>query len=78
MLYHYLVDEKGEADIANGAAFEEKLAGFGQTRENAKDLLWNFEKFLIARDGTVAARIAPDVTAEDERVVEAVKAELAK
>ena len=77
-LYHYLTDEKGEADIANGDAFEEKLGGFGQKRENANDVLWNFEKFLIAKDGTIAARIAPDVTAEDERVVEAVRAEISK
>ncbi len=77
-LYSYLTQEKGEADISNGSAFEEKLAGFGQTRENAADVLWNFEKFLIAKDGSVAARIAPDVTAEDERVVSAVKAEIAK
>lgn len=76
-LYSFLTAEKGEADIANGTAFEEKLAGFGQTRENASDVLWNFEKFLIAKDGTIAARIAPDVTAEDERVVAALKAELA-
>ena len=62
--------------ISNGAEFEEKLAGFGQTRENSKDVLWNFEKFLIAKDGTVAARIAPDVTADDERVVAAINSEI--
>ncbi len=78
LLYHYLTDKRAEADIANGDAFEEKLAGFGQKREKANDVLWNFEKFLIGKDGTIAARIAPDVTAEDERVVAAVQAELAK
>lgn len=78
LLYHYLTDEKGEADITDGDAFETKLAGFGQKREKGNDVLWNFEKFLIAKDGSIAARIAPDVTAEDERVVAAVKAELAK
>lgn len=77
-LYSFLTAEKGEADIANGSTFEEKLAGFGQTRENASDVLWNFEKFLIAKDGSIAARIAPDVTAEDERVVAAVNTEIAK
>jgi len=77
-LYSYLTSEKSEADIANGGEFEEKLRAFGHTREKADDLLWNFEKFLIAKDGSVAARIAPDVTAEDERVVAALEAELAK
>ena len=77
-LYSFLTEEKGEADIANGTEFEEKLAGFGQKRENSNDVLWNFEKFLIAKDGSIAARIAPDVTAEDERVVAALKVEIAK
>jgi len=78
LLYQFLTDEKGEADITHGNAFEEKLAGFGSKREKANDVLWNFEKFLIAKDGSIAARIAPDVTTEDERVVAAVQAELAK
>ncbi len=30
------------------------------------EILWNFEKFLVGRDGKVAARFAPDVTAEDQ------------
>ena len=76
LLYHHLTDEKGEANIANGSEFEEKLAGFGQERTKPNDVLWNFEKFLIGKNGKVAARIAPDVTAEDSRVVAAVKAEL--
>ena len=78
LLYHHLTDEKGEANIANGSEFEEKLAGFGQERTKPNDVLWNFEKFLIGKNGEVAARIAPDVTAEDSRLVEAVKAELSK
>ncbi|MEJ7849602.1 MAG: redoxin family protein [Pyrinomonadaceae bacterium] len=78
LLYHYLTDQKGEADIANGNEFEEKLAGFGQSRTNPGDVLWNFEKFLVDKNGVVASRIAPDVTAEDPRVLERVQAELAK
>jgi glutathione peroxidase len=77
-LYKYLTDSKGEADVSNGDAFEERLKGHDQVRENPGDILWNFEKFLIAKDGSVAARIAPDVTPDDDRLVEKVKAELAK
>ncbi len=29
------------------------------------DIQWNFEKFLIDRDGNVAERLAPTVTPED-------------
>jgi len=36
------------------------------------DISWNFEKFLLAADGTVAARFSPRVEPDDERLVEAV------
>lgn len=75
-LYKYLTSEAKSADISNGDGFEEKLAGFGQKRENANDILWNFEKFLIAKDGSIAARIAPDVPAEDARVTAKIESEL--
>lgn len=77
-LYDYLTEHKGAADITNGDEFEERLKGYGQTRENSTDILWNFEKFLIGKDGEIVARISPDVVAEDARILEKVKAELAK
>ncbi|MCQ1856065.1 glutathione peroxidase, partial [Neorhizobium galegae] len=40
--------------------------------------VWNFEKFLIGRDGEIKARFAPDVDAQDSRLVDAVERELAK
>ena len=39
----------------------------------AGDVQWNFEKFLIAADGTVVARFGPRVTPEDPRLVDAIK-----
>ncbi len=39
---------------------------------------WNFEKFLIGRDGKVVARFSPKVTPDSPEVVQAVEAELAK
>jgi glutathione peroxidase len=35
---------------------------------------WNFEKFLLAADGTVVARFSPQVEPDDPRLVDAVKA----
>ena len=43
----------------------------------APGILWNFEKFLINREGEVVARFAPDVGADDPRLREAVEAALA-
>jgi glutathione peroxidase len=75
-LYDLLTGARPEADVTDGDGFEERLKGYNQFREDATDILWNFEKFLIGRDGKVAARIAPDITAEDERVVAAVESAL--
>ena len=39
---------------------------------------WNFEKFVIGRDGKVAARFKPQTSPDDAEVVKAIEAELAK
>ena len=39
---------------------------------NDVDIMWNFEKFLIGRDGSVVARFAPDVAPDDPRVTDAI------
>jgi glutathione peroxidase len=58
--------------------FRERLKGYGVNPENPVDVLWNFEKFLLSRKGEVVARFAPDVAADDPRLVSAIDAELAK
>ena len=37
---------------------------------------WNFEKFLIGRDGTILARFASDVPLESDEVQKALKTAL--
>jgi glutathione peroxidase len=37
------------------------------------DIRWNFEKFLVAPDGTIAARFSPVVTPEDPELVAAIE-----
>lgn len=76
-LYHYLTGKKPDTDVNDGE-FEAKLAAYGSTRSNPGEVLWNFEKFLIGKNGEVVARFAPDVTAEDERLVAKVEEELNK
>jgi glutathione peroxidase len=66
-------DAQGE-----GNAFREKLKGYGMTPNPVPEVLWNFEKFLIAKDGSVAARFAPTTAPDDTALVAAIEAELAK
>ena len=40
------------------------------------EVLWNFEKFLIGRDGDVVARFAPNTTPDDDALVSAIEREL--
>lgn len=42
------------------------------------EVTWNFEKFLIGRDGKIAARFAPKVQPDSKEVLDAIQAELAK
>lgn len=76
-LYKYLTDTKPETDVNDGE-FEEKLAGYGSVRSAPNEVLWNFEKFLVGKDGEIAARFAPDVKPDDERLTAKIDEELAK
>ena len=42
------------------------------------DVAWNFEKFLIAKDGSVAGRFRSPVKPDDPALLAAIDAELAK
>ena len=44
----------------------------------AGPITWNFEKFLIGRDGNVVARFQPDTNPDADEVVREIEAQLAK
>jgi glutathione peroxidase len=52
--------------------------GASPNAPKTSDIMWNFEKFVIAKDGSVARRFAPTVAPDDPRLVSAIEAELAK
>lgn len=54
------------------------LVDYGLTPNPKPEVLWNFEKFLINKKGEVVARFAPDIQADDARIVDAINAELAQ
>jgi glutathione peroxidase len=74
-LYAALTVAKPKAS-AKDDSFKKDLAAYGIKPDNENEVLWNFEKFLVARDGRVIGRFAPDVTAEDPLLVDAIKAAL--
>ena len=58
--------------------FRDRLKGYGIEPNAAPDVLWNFEKFLIGRNGEVVNRFSPDTPADSPALVAAIDAELAK
>ena len=67
-LYKYLTETKPETDVNDGG-LEEKLKGYGAVRSQPSEVLWNFEKFLVSKEGEITARFAPDVAPNDERLL---------
>ena len=54
-----------------------ELTAFPDDDGTSGDIQWNFEKFLIGKDGTVLKRFRSRVTPEDPAVVAAIEAALA-
>lgn len=75
-LYQFLTHQNLESLKPAGPNFEQTLEGYGIKRENRNDILWNFEKFLVNREGKVVARFNPDMTPDDPVVKKAIEAEL--
>ena len=67
----------GAATVGDGP-MRDRLRGHGMVPADDKEILWNFEKFLVGRNGEVVARFAPDVTPDDMRLVSAIDKELSK
>jgi glutathione peroxidase len=76
-LYGALIAAAPKATAKSGD-FRARLAGYGIKPKAESDILWNFEKFLITRNGKVTARFAPDIEPGDELITKAIEAELAK
>jgi glutathione peroxidase len=79
-LYQSLIAAEPKAASPGREAFREKLDGFlqksGGTTNPEPGILWNFEKFLIDRNGKVAARFSPEVLPDDPSVVAAIESAL--
>lgn len=69
--------EKVEVNGEGRHALYERLVGFADAEGHSGDIRWNFEKFLIGRDGAVVARFSPQTEPESDEIVTAVEGALA-
>jgi glutathione peroxidase len=80
-LYQELLAEQPTATGPTRAGFREQLEGFlsrsGGKTNPEPGVLWNFEKFLVGRDGKVIGRFSPEVTPDDPALVAAIESALA-
>lgn len=77
-LFAAMTGAQPAAADTNHGAMRRKLAGFGIASCEPSEVLWNFEKFLISRDGRVVGRFNPDVEPGDPVLIAAIEKELNK
>ena len=78
-LYDELIAAQPAARQKPDTQLEGRLESKGLLGERKPDdILWNFEKFVVGRNGAVVARFAPDVAPDDPVLVETIEAELEK
>ncbi|MFG2882311.1 glutathione peroxidase [Streptomyces sp. NPDC048297] len=68
--------EKIEVNGEGRHPLYERLVDFADAEGHSGDIRWNFEKFLIGRDGQVVARFSPQTEPESAEVVAAIEAQL--
>ncbi|MDR2857449.1 MAG: glutathione peroxidase [Novosphingobium sp.] len=76
-LYAALTAAKPEKQ-GDAAGWRERLRGYGMTPTEDPEVLWNFEKFVIGRDGRVVERFSPAVAPDDPALLETIGKELAR
>ena len=72
------ISEKIEVNGAGRHALYQALTQVTDDEGHSGDIRWNFEKFLVSRDGVVVSRFKPQTTPDSADVVAAIKDQLAK
>jgi len=75
-LYQQLISAKPETE--GRASMEQMLRGYQIEPTPTPEVVWNFEKFLIGRNGQVVRRFSPDTAPDNAALLAAIEAELDK
>lgn len=75
-LYEALIAARPEAQPSGSTLLINTLREHGLLPKQACDVMWNFEKFLVGRDGQVLARFAPDVAPDAPALLAAIESAL--
>jgi glutathione peroxidase len=77
-LYAALIEAQPTAISLAEVPFRQKLKGYGIDANPEPEIMWNFEKFLVSREGEVVKRFTPDTAPDEPVLVAAIQEELAK
>ncbi len=72
------MSEKIEVNGAQRHALYQTLTQVADAEGHSGDIRWNFEKFLISRDGKVVCRFNPKVAPDAPEIIDAIKEQLGK
>ncbi|PHX93839.1 MAG: glutathione peroxidase [Acidimicrobium sp.] len=72
------MSEKIEVNGAGRHELYKTLTSVADAEGHSGDIRWNFEKFLISRDGKVVCRFNPTIAPDAPEVVSAIKEQLGK
>ena len=70
--------EKVEVNGPDRHPLYDHLTEVADAKGHTGDIRWNFEKFLVARDGEIVARFSPIVTPEAPELIDAIEGQLAR
>jgi glutathione peroxidase len=74
---NFPISEKIEVNGDGRHALYDQLTPTADAEGHTGDIRWNFEKFLIGREGEIVARFSPLVEPEAPEVTEAIEKQLA-
>lgn len=70
--------EKVDVNGENAAPLYKELTSIDAKPAGSGKISWNFEKFLVGKDGKVVARYSPRTKPDDAEIVKTIEAELKK
>lgn len=76
-LYAELIAAAPSAQSTTGGAMRERLLSYNIPLLGEEEVLWNFEKFVIGKDGAVVGRFSPDTTPDDPALIAVIEKALA-
>lgn len=72
-LYRYLIEHQPVRETLPDGQLKPHLLRAGLLPEEETEVLWNFEKFLVNREGRAIARFSPDMTPQNPLLIRALE-----